>query len=139
MPEFSIKSNSILDQAHPNLQRLFRKVVKHFDCSIICSHRGRVSQESAFENGKSKAHFGQSPHNFPPSLAVDVVPYPIDWQDVKRMVYFAGFVMATAQGMGIKITWGGDWDGDTNLSDNHFNDFPHFELTGWREMVKETT
>jgi peptidoglycan LD-endopeptidase CwlK len=30
--------------------------------------------------------------------------------------------------MGIEIRWGGDWDGDGDLSDHKFNDLPHFEL-----------
>ena len=36
--------------------------------------------------------------------------------------------MGVASQMGIKIRWGGDWDRDTDLSDNRFNDLPHFEL-----------
>jgi len=30
--------------------------------------------------------------------------------------------------MGIRLRWGGDWDGDTELDDNKFDDLPHFEL-----------
>ena len=66
-----------------------------------------------------------------PSLAVDVVPYPVDWQDRERMTYFAGFVMGIARvKFGISLRWGGDWDLDTDLKDNKFDDLPHFEIKG---------
>ncbi len=83
---------------------------------------------------RSKARFGESPHNVEPlSKAVDAVPWPVDWEDIERMAYFAGFVMCTAKWMEIPIRWGNDWDGDTDLRDNKLNDRPHFELLNWRE------
>ena len=30
--------------------------------------------------------------------------------------------------MGLKIRWGGDWDMDTQVKDNNFDDLPHFEI-----------
>jgi peptidoglycan L-alanyl-D-glutamate endopeptidase CwlK len=59
---------------------------------------------------------------------VDVVPYPIDWKDRERMTYFAGFVMGIASQMDLKIRWGGDWNMNTELKDNNFDDLPHFEI-----------
>ncbi len=50
------------------------------------------------------------------------------------MTYFAGFVMATAKQLKDKglithdMRWGGDWDRDTEVKDNVFQDYPHFEL-----------
>lgn len=137
MPRFSATSQKRLDSAHPDLRRVFVEVIKHFDCTIVCGHRGRAAQQLALETGKSKAAYGQSPHNFAPAYAIDAVPYPIDWQDRERMTYFAGFVVGLARAMAIDLTWGGDWNRDTHLSDNRFDDLPHFELTGWRELSKE--
>ena len=134
MPKFGQRSTANLSQAHPSLQKLFRAVVKYFDCSVICGHRDRLAQEAAYDAGHSNAHFGESPHNFEPALAVDVLPYPISWQDTERMHYFAGQVMGIATVMGIEIKWGGDWDRDTHLSDERFHDLPHFELVGWRSI-----
>ncbi len=82
---------------------------------------------------RSKARFGQSPHNLDPSRAVDAIPYPVDWEDIERMAYFAGVVMTTAKWMSIPIRWGNDWDGDTDLRDNSLNDRPHYELLDWRK------
>lgn len=69
-----------------------------------------------------------SKHNSQPSKAVDVSPYPINWNNKEGFYHFAGFVRATAQQMGIKIRWGGDWNGNFDLKDQNFFDLPHFEI-----------
>jgi hypothetical protein len=61
-------------------------------------------------------------------LAVDVAPYPVDWNDKERFYYFAGFVKGVASSLGISIRWGGDWNSDNNLKNQTFFDLPHFEL-----------
>ena len=63
-----------------------------------------------------------------PSLAIDAAPSPIDWNDRERFFYFAGVVKGVAEEMGIKIRWGGDWDGDNDFDDQTFDDLVHFEL-----------
>jgi peptidoglycan L-alanyl-D-glutamate endopeptidase CwlK len=103
-------------------------VVEHFDCSIIEGHRDEVRQKEMFETGRSQVQFPSSKHNSLPSLAADVMPYPIDFKDRERMHLFAGFVLATAKTLGIEIRWGGDWDRDTEVADNRFDDLVHFEL-----------
>jgi peptidoglycan L-alanyl-D-glutamate endopeptidase CwlK len=128
MPEFGSKSNLYLSTCHPDLQELFKEVVKHFDCSVLCGHRNEDDQNMAFASGRSKAQWPESFHNQTPSLAVDVVPYPIDWKDEKRFYMFVGFVRGAAARMGIDIRCGADWDGDTQVKDQNFNDLPHFEL-----------
>lgn len=117
-----------LSEAHPDLQRLFHEVIKHYDCTVIEGHRGEEEQNKAYHAGHSKLKFPQSKHNKMPSLAVDVCPYPIDWKDYKRFYYFGGLVKGIASQMGIKIRWGGDWDGDNQFTDQRFHDLPHFEL-----------
>jgi len=118
---------------HRDLQMVFKEVVKYFDCTIVEGYRGKVRQERLFREGKSKARWRESKHNKRyrgrrRSEAGDVVPYPIDWNDTNRMRYFAGFVVATANSLGVRLRWGGDWNRDTEVKDNRFNDLPHFEL-----------
>jgi len=110
------------------LQQVFNEVIKYFDCKIIEGHRGEALQHLYFTQGKSKLDWPNGEHNKIPSRAVDVMPYPINWYDSDRMCYFAGFVMAIALGMGIKMRWGKDWDGDKDLNDQTFKDGPHYEL-----------
>ena len=128
MPAFGKASQEKLATCDPRLQKGFNGVVKYFDCTVIEGHRGEAAQNKAFAEGKSKLKYPQSKHNKTPSLAADVLPYPIDWNDTNRMRYFAGFVVGIAATMGIKIRWGGDWNQNTELKDNSFNDLPHFEL-----------
>lgn len=127
MPKFSKSSDDKLNTCHPLLQTLFREVVKHYDCTIICGHRGEKEQNEAFENGYSKLKFPMSKHNSMPSRAVDVMPFPLSWTDKSRHLHFAGYVQATADRLGIKVRWGGNFDGDQNL-DNGFMDRPHWEI-----------
>lgn len=128
MPSFGKASQEKLATCDPRLQKVFNEVIRHFDCTVIEGHRGEAAQNKAFAEGKSKLKYPQSKHNKTPSLAADVLPYPIDWNDTNRMRYFAGFVVGIAATMGIKIRWGGDWNQNTELKDNSFNDLPHFEL-----------
>jgi len=128
MRKFSQLSIERLNTCHPDLIRLFNEVIKVVDCTIVCGHRGEKEQNEAFRTGKSKLKFPNSKHNSSPSMAVDVVPWPVDWTDYKRFYHFAGIVYGVAHSLGIRIRWGGDWDGDFNLKEEKFLDLPHYEL-----------
>ena len=130
MPSFSDTSKKRLSTCDEKLQTLFNEVVKHFDCSVLCGHRGEEEQNKAYKAGNSQKQFPHGKHNKLPSNAVDVAPYPIDWDDRERFQYFAGFVLGTAKQFGIDIRYGGDWDGDNDLKDNKFDDLVHFEIKG---------
>lgn len=125
---FSNKSISQLVTCDADLQRLFREVLKGYDCTIIQGFRGKEEQDEYFRTGKSKVQYPNGKHNQSPSLAVDVAPYPVDWNNTKRFYHFAGYVLAVADMMGIKIRWGGDWDSDKDLDDQTFMDLVHFEI-----------
>lgn len=134
MPNFGKESLMKLAECHPELQILFHEVIHYFDCVILVGHRGQADQEAAFASGKTQLHYPMGNHNKIPSMAVDAMPYPLDWNDRDEIHYFAGYVMATAaqlykQGiMSYKLRWGGNWKKDNDLKDNHFSDFDHFEL-----------
>ena len=128
MPRFGSRSKKRLATCDDRLQDLFKEVVKHFDCSVIQGHRGKADQNKAFDEGRSKLRYPDGNHNASPSKAVDVAPYPIDWSDRDRFHYFGGFVLGIASQMGLKIRWGGDWDRDTQVKDNKFDDLPQFEI-----------
>ena len=128
MAKFGKTSKKRLKTCDERLQSLFNEVVKVFDCSILVGHRGEEDQNKAYKEGNSQVKWPKGKHNKKPSSAVDVAPYPIDWEDRERFSYFAGFVKGVAWRLNIPIRWGGDWDGDTELSDNNFDDLVHFEL-----------
>ena len=128
MPKFGKTSKKRLETCEKDLQLLFKEVVRGFDCTIVCGHRGEEDQNEAYKRGNSKVKYPHGRHNANPSRAVDVAPYPIDWTDRDRFNYFAGYVKGVASQMGLNIIWGGDWDNDTDLKDNGFDDLVHFEL-----------
>jgi peptidoglycan L-alanyl-D-glutamate endopeptidase CwlK len=132
MPSFGPKSLEQLGSCHPDLQRLFQYVVKFYDCAVIKGHRGEQEQNAAADSGHSDKRWPDGNHNAMPSNAADVYPFPIPVEGEKRYTerfyHFAGFVLGVAQMMGIKIRYGGDWDGDRNLNNQKLFDLVHFEL-----------
>lgn len=117
-----------LNTCDDRLIRVFLEVIKYFDCTILIGHRGEPAQTIAFQTGFSKLEYPWSKHNKMPSLAVDVAPYPINWNDHRRFYYFAGHVMAIAELNGVKLRWGGDWNRNTQVMDQTFFDLAHYEL-----------
>ena len=131
MPKFGTASTERLATADPRLQKLFNEVIKTFDCTIIEGHRTKEKQNEYFEQGKSKLRWPEGKHCSYPSLAVDVAPYigGKPSYNTNHCLYFAGYVMATANSLGIKLRSGYDWDRDNEVvTDQSFNDGLHFEI-----------
>jgi peptidoglycan L-alanyl-D-glutamate endopeptidase CwlK len=117
-----------LNTCHPKLAALFMSIAKHYPLVVLEGHRGEKEQNAAFSAGKSQLPWPRGKHNAMPSLAVDVAPLPIHWNNREAFSHFAGFVQGFAECFWTKIRWGGDWDGDRNLTNNSFDDLVHFEL-----------
>ena len=130
MPRFGTRSKNNLKTCDQRLQNIFNEVIKYVDCSVLEGHRGEERQNKLADEGKSKVRFPNGRHNANPSNAVDIVPYPIDWNDRERFHLFAGFVLGVAKMMGVNLRWGGDWNMNFEVDDNQFDDFPHFEIKG---------
>ena len=113
-------SRQKLNTCHSDLIKLIEAVAETEKCAVICGFRGRHEQEKAYYEGKSKAKWGQSKHNLKPSHAIDVVPVPLNWEDIPAFEKLGEKIMAKAKELGISIRWGRDF---TNLKD-----YPHFEL-----------
>ena len=119
MPRFSDTSHAKLLTCHKDLQDICNEAIKIYDFAVICGHRTKEEQQKAFDAGFSKVRWPDSKHNKTPSLAVDLVPYPIDWNDRERFQQLAGIIKGIAHSKLIKIEWGGDWK---------MQDLPHFQL-----------
>lgn len=119
---FSKRSLAALATCHSVLQAIATRALglSPVDFIVTEGHRGREAQEAAFAAGKSKAHFGKSFHNHEPSLALDVVPYPVDWSDSKKFKAIADAFKKAAKELGAVLRWGGDF--------KSFIDMPHFEI-----------
>lgn len=123
MYKFSKKSKNKLYECHIDLIDICESMMGLgvMDFTILQGYRGEEDQNTAFAEGKSNARFGQSLHNVNPSRAVDIAPYPIDWQDTEKFAQLAGMFKAVAAQKGIAVRWGGDF--------KSIKDMPHFELT----------
>lgn len=135
MPDFSLSSARKLLSCHKDLQVLFREVVKVVDCTVIYGHRSIEEQQALYAQGRTKPGRivtncdginKKSKHNDFPSLAVDVIPYPIDWNDEQRIIEFGNYVMKVADrlyregAITHRIEWGGLWE--------KFKDLPHYQI-----------
>lgn len=126
--KFGNTSQQRLDTCHPLLQEILLEAIKYVDFSVLCGYRNEADQQAAVAKGASKVNFPDSKHNQMPSIAVDVAPYPIDWENTTRFAYLQGLIRGIAMGKGIKLRSGMDWDGDGDITDHKFMDYPHIEL-----------
>ena len=124
MPKFGKRSKGNMKGVSVKLQNVFNEVVKEFDCTVTEGVRSQERQNELVAQGKSKTKFGK--HVLGKAMAV--YPYPVAFKDRDRFHYFGGYVKGIAKSQGVKIRWGGDWDGDFETKDNIFDDLCHFEI-----------
>ncbi len=126
MPKLSRASAQRLATCHKDIRKVCGQVIKTFDFSVTCGHRGKQDQDAAYKQGNSKVCFPNSAHNKLPSLAVDMVPYPVDWSDTQRFkelaaAFFAVALLLKERGeITSEFVWGGNW--------KTLKDYPHFEI-----------
>lgn len=145
---YSQVSRKRLDTAHNDLQRVFELALErsHVDFGIAQGERTVEQQQQYFDEGKSKVNprayetleelLSKGKHIVDGDIrkkseAVDVYAYyngKAQW-DKEHLCYIAGVVMSCAIELGIDLRWGGNWDSDgVVISDQSFQDLPHFEL-----------
>ena len=130
MPRFGKRSKERLRGVDARLVNVLNEVVKYFDITVIEGLRSQKRQDELVAEGKSKTKFGK--HVL--GKAVDIAPYPIDWQARDDFHLLGGFVLGVASQMGVNVRWGGAWSasslykGKRTTKDNSFDDLVHFEL-----------
>lgn len=132
--KFGTTSRRNLATCHPDLVRILEEGIRLIDFTVTEGHRSRARQQALFDQGLSKARPGYSKHNPMPSMAADLAPHPIDWEDRERFTYLAGILVGIAHQLHAEgeikylLRWGGDWDRDGETKDNRFDDLVHVEL-----------
>lgn len=119
MPKFGKKSLERIAECHSDLQKIVHELIKEMDVTVLCGYRGKEQQNEAFVKGFSKLQYPESKHNQKPSLAIDVAPYPIDWNDISRFEKMCDIIERIAKEKQIKIRLGRGFS---------FKDYPHIEL-----------
>tara|TARA_R100000742_G_C4242590_1_gene62031 strand:+ start:93 stop:476 length:384 start_codon:yes stop_codon:yes gene_type:complete len=124
MPRFGKRSRERLKGVNIKLQHILNRLVEIMDVTIIEGLRTQERQDELLKKGASKTKYSKHIEG----KAVDVAPYPIDWEDRERFHYMGGMLRGIAHELDIKIRWGGDWDSDGEIADNSFDDLVHVEL-----------
>jgi peptidoglycan L-alanyl-D-glutamate endopeptidase CwlK len=155
MSQFSLgeKSISKLEGVHADLMRVVKRAIELTtqDFMVLEGVRPEQRQRELYGQGRSAAELikaGVDPSLAKPSAnvvtwtlksnhfkqadgfghAVDLVPYPVDWNTLSKFDAIADAMMQAADELGIKIRHGADWDQDGKLRERGETDNPHFEL-----------
>ena len=112
------RSMQSLSGVHPDMVAVVKLAITitEQDFTVIEGIRNINRQRELFKAGKSTTM--NSRHIT--GHAVDMVPWPVDWDDLKRFEVMSEAMKAAAEELDIPIVWGGDW--------KSFYDAPHFEL-----------
>tara|TARA_Y100001963_G_scaffold148263_1_gene225869 strand:- start:100 stop:477 length:378 start_codon:yes stop_codon:yes gene_type:complete len=124
MPRFGKRSKQRLKGVDAKLVNVLNELVKIMDVTIIEGKRTQERQDELVAKGASKTKYSKHIEG----KAVDLAPYPIDWEDRERFHYMGGMVRGIGQQLNVNIRWGGDWDSDGEIKDNNFDDLVHVEI-----------
>lgn len=135
---FSTASLSKLRTCHPDIQKIMNEVIKKIDFTVIEGARSKQTQDEYYAKGTSKVKYPNSYHNTKKtliiekhqpekssecSLAIDIAPYPINWENMDRFVELSRYVKEAAEKHNIPLDWGYDlWEWDA----------AHWQLTNYR-------
>ena len=127
----SQRSLTALKGVHPSLVRVVKRAIQITGQDFLVTEGVRTPerQRELYAQGRTKPgrkvtwtlksnHFV---HADGYGHAVDLCPYPVDWNDLRKFHQIADAMKRAALMEGVKITWGGDWTGSKC-------DRPHFEL-----------
>ena len=135
MPKFGKQSLDRLATCDERIQKVMNEAIKHYDFTVLYGYRTPAEQFELFKQGRTlvgkewkvtgktvtqlDGKTKMSNHNSNPSKAIDIAPYPIDWNNIQRFLDMAKVVKEAAKTVGVEITYGGDWK---------MKDYPHFEV-----------
>ena len=128
------RSKNNLKGVHPDLVKVVEKAIglTTQDFTVIEGVRTTERQQELYAQGrtapgnivtnadgvKKKSNHQAKADGY--GHAVDIVPYPVDWDSISKFDNIAVAMKLAACELGVDIVWGGDW--------KNFKDYPHFEL-----------
>lgn len=127
------RSKENLKGIHPDLVKVVERAIEitEQDFTVIEGVRTLQRQKELYAQGRTKPGpivtkadgvKNKSNHQAKEDgkgHAVDIVPYPVDWDSIGKFQLVGDAMKKAADELGIKIVWGGDW---------RMRDYPHFEL-----------
>lgn len=135
----SNRSLNNLTGVHPELVKVVKRAIEitEQDFVVIEGVRTQARQDELWAQGRTKpgpvvtwtkdaSSHGIHDDGF--GYAVDIAPYPIDWNDLKKFDAISKAMFTAADELGVRLRWGADWDMDGNPRERGESDSPHFEL-----------
>ena len=130
----SKRSLDTLKGIHPDLVKVVKEAIKitKQDFMVVQGVRTAEEQNKLFRQGRTRpgkvvtqldGFKKKSNHQVKDDgygYAVDLCPYPIDWNDLDKFKVISEAMTQASRKLGVKITWGGNW--------KSFKDYPHYEL-----------
>lgn len=129
---FSERSLKAKEGVHPDLNRVLDRAIQITGQDFLITEGVRTPERQAelYAQGRTKPgkvvtwtlnsnHFKSKVTGF--GHAVDVCPYPVDWNSVAKFEAIAKAIKQAARELGVQIEWGGDWSPKNR-------DYPHFQL-----------
>lgn len=124
MPRFGKTSKKRLKGVDDRLVKVLNELIKIMDVTIIEGLRTGERQKELLKKGATKVKYSKHMEG----KAVDLSPYPIDWENRDGFHYMGGMIRGIAKQLNVKVRWGGDWDSDGDVKDNGFDDLVHVEI-----------
>lgn len=117
-----------LKGVNPSLVAVFKRACETmpFDVTVLEGLRSYERQQELLKQGATKVSISRHMSG----NALDIAPYPIDWNDLGRFQIVAEHMFKAAKELGIAIRWGGTWERTFTkpVKWAKFLDAPHFEL-----------
>lgn len=133
MFKLSPKSLDKMKGVNPTLVAVVKRAIElsAIDFSVLEGFRTHERQEQLYAQGRT------APGNIVTwtmkskhldGKAVDLVPYPLDWNDMKKFDQISKAMFAAADELGVSIRWGADWNQNGKPREKGETDSPHFEI-----------
>lgn len=134
MYHFGEKSRQRRIGVHPALVAVSDRALSYGVMDMTVLHLGGArtldQQKDLVQKGASKTmksrHLIQSDGY---GHALDLAPYPVDWNDIDRFMMMGSLMFRAAAQEGVILTWGGHWPS--------FKDYPHFQFEGYHKDFRE--
>jgi peptidoglycan L-alanyl-D-glutamate endopeptidase CwlK len=139
MPAFGATSLKKLEGVDPRMVEVCKRAIQISTQDFLVLEGVRTPQRQAALYAQGRTLPGKqvtwtlkSNHFVNPKTgfgeAVDLCPYPVDWETPAKFDAISRAMFAAAAELGTPIRWGADWDRDGNPRERGESDSPHFEL-----------
>jgi peptidoglycan L-alanyl-D-glutamate endopeptidase CwlK len=133
MFRLSQKSLDKMKGVNPTLVAVVKRAIEisAIDFSVLEGLRSLDRQKELYAQGRTapgKIVTWTMKSKHIDGLAVDLVPYPLDWNDLHKFDQIADAMFDAAKELGVSIRWGADWNQNGKSREKGESDSPHFEL-----------